>query len=193
MKNLKKIWIVVAIVAVVIVWGLVVRNVAVKKEVASNKAFEQVRLSYELRLNLIENLVSFVKGYSNFEQESLTKVIETEILASEEIKHSSFTTPEIFDRFNQVQDELYNKYKRLLVDVQKFPEIIAHPNFVEVKDKLKENEQAILMAKKAYNAEIDAYNKFINFLPNQLIAKLFRFDSGETFTLGNVKVNKENK
>lgn len=191
MKQIKKLWILLGITVIIVVWGLVVRNVAANKEAKVSQAFEQVKVAYELRLNIIENLVSFVKGYSNFEQESLAKVIEAELLASEELKHSSFITPEIFDRFNRIQDELYNKYKRLLVDVQKLPEITSNPNFEEVKSNIKENEKAILAAKKTYNAEVDAYNKFIHFLPNQLIAKLFRFNSGETFTMGNVNVQKE--
>jgi len=144
------------------------------EEVAGQWA--NVENAYQRRADLIPNLVNTVKGYADFEQETLTKVIEARAKATQTTIDPSNLTPESIAQFQEAQGQLSGALSRLLVTVERYPELKANTNFLELQAQLEGTENRIAVERRKFNEMVQNYNKYVRNFPNNMIAGMFGFD-----------------
>jgi LemA protein len=135
----------------------------------------QVQNVYQRRSDLIPNLVNTVKGAANFEQSTLTKVIEARAKATSVTVDASKLTPESIQKFQAAQGELTQSLGRLLVSVERYPELKANQNFLELQSQLEGSENRITVERQKFNEITQAYNAKIRTFPNNITAGMFGF------------------
>jgi len=176
---MKKILIPVGIIAIlaVLIYAKAVSayNQFVQAEETINGQWAEVETQYQRRADLIPNLVNTVKGYADFEQETLTGVVEARAKATSVQIDPTQLTPEKLAEFQQVQDQLSGALSRLLVTVEKYPDLKANQNFLELQAQLEGTENRISVARKKFNESVMEYNKSIKTFPNNLLARWYGF------------------
>ena len=147
-------------------------------------AWSEVQNQYQRRADLIPNLVATVKGAANFERETLQSVIEARSKAtSVNIDANALGNPEAFRRFEQAQNQLSGALSRLLVVVEKYPDLKANQNYRDLQAQLEGTENRITVARKRYISSVAEYNKGVRFFPTNLTAKwLLGLEPRETFS-----------
>jgi LemA protein len=146
-----------------------------REENVSGK-WAQVQNAYQRRADLIPNLVNTVKGAANFERETLTEVINARAKATSiNINSPDSLTPERIQKFQQAQDALSSSLSRLLVTVERYPELKANQNFLELQAQLEGTENRISVERKNFNDAVQEYNTHIRSFPNNLTAGMFGF------------------
>ena len=135
----------------------------------------QVQNVYQRRSDLIQNLVNTVKGAANFEQSTLTKVIEARAKATSVTVDASKLTPESIQKFQAAQGELTQSLGRLLVSVERYPELKANQNFLELQSQLGGSENRITVERQKFNEITQVYNSKIRTFPNNITAGMFGF------------------
>ena len=147
-------------------------------------AWAEVQNQYQRRADLVPNLVATVKGAANFEQETLQKVIEARAAAtSVNVDANALNNPETFRKFEQAQSQLSSALSRLLVVVERYPELKANQNFQTLQAQLEGTENRITVARKRYIERVAEYNKGVRFFPTNLTAKwLLGLEVRPTFT-----------
>jgi len=149
-------------------------------------AWSEVLNQYQRRSDLIPNIVATVKGEANFEQETLTKVIEararaTSIQATPEL----INNPEAFGKFQAAQGELSGALSRLLVTVEQYPNLRANQGFQDLRVQLEGTENRITVARNRYVKAVQDYNVLARSFPSNLTAMVFGYDVKPTFTVQN--------
>ena len=171
---MKKILIPVAILAVlgILIYSKAVGtyNEFVQLEEGINGEWAEVQTQYQRRVDLIPNLVSTVKGYAEFEQETLTGVVEARSKATSVQIDPTNLTPEKLAEFQQAQDQLSGALSRLLVTVEKYPDLKANQNFLELQAQLEGTENRIAVARRNFNESIKSYNATLRVFPNNIFA-----------------------
>lgn len=142
----------------------------------------QVENAYQRRADLIPNLVNTVKGAADFEQETLTQVIEARAKATSITVDPDNLTPEAIHAFQQSQDALSQSLGRLLVSVERYPELKANQNFLELQAQLEGTENRISTERRAFNEATQAYNSAVRRFPNNIMAGIFGFKQKGYFT-----------
>ena len=147
-------------------------------------AWAEVQNQYQRRADLVPNLVNTVKGAANFEQETLQKVIEARSAAtSVKIDANALNNPETFRKFEQAQGQLSSALSRLLVVVEKYPDLKANQNFQNLQAQLEGTENRIAVARKRYIERVAEYNKGVRYFPTNLTAKwLLGLEVRQTFS-----------
>ncbi|PKH66228.1 LemA family protein [Flavobacterium sp. ALD4] len=167
------------IAAVVIIGGYSyvkgINNNAVGYEQGINEAWGNVQTSYQRRNDLIGNLVNTVKGAAEFEKSTLTAVIEARAKATAVTIDPTNITPEQLAQFNQAQSGVSSSLSRLLVSVERYPELKANQNFLKLQDELASTENQILTARTRFNETVKPYNNHIKIFPNSVFAGMFGF------------------
>ncbi len=131
-------------------------------------AWGEVQNQYQRRADLVPNLVSTVKGAANFEQETLQRVIEARSAATSiKVDANALNNPETFKKFEQAQNQLSGALSRLLVVVEKYPDLKANQNFQNLQAQLEGTENRIAVARKRYIESVAEYNKGGAFLSDQ--------------------------
>lgn len=172
----------VIVILIVVIWGVGINNSLVQKEESVNAAWSNVENQYQRRADLIPNLINTVKGAANFEQETLTQVIEARSKAtSVKIDAGSLSDPQKLAQFQQVQGELSSALSRLLVTVERYPELKANSNFKDLQHQLEGTENRISVERNRFNETARNYNTSIRTLPNSLFASILGFDSKAYF------------
>ena len=178
---MKKSWIVIGIVILI---GIILfvslkgtYNGLVSSEENVNKKWADVQGAYQRRADLIPNLVSTVKGYAKFEQETLIKVIEQRANAT---KPTINVDPTKLDantlaQFQKTQDELGSALSRLLVTVEKYPDLKANQNFLQLQAQLEGTENRINVERRNFNESVQIFNSQLRRFPTNIIAGLFGF------------------
>ena len=149
-------------------------------------SWSEVLNQYQRRADLIPNIVTTVKGEANFEQETLTKVIEarakaTSIQATPEL----INNPEAFDRFQKAQGELTGALSRLLVVAEQYPNLKANQGFQDLRVQLEGTENRITVARNRYIKAVADYNVLARSFPSNLTAMLFSYQVKPSFTVAN--------
>lgn len=135
-------------------------------------AWAEVQNQYQRRADLVPNLVATVKGAANFEQETLQRVVEARAAAtSVKVDANALNNPETFKKFEQAQNQLSGALSRLLVVVEKYPELKANQNFQTLQAQLEGTENRIAVARRRYIESVAEYNKAVRFFPTNLTAK----------------------
>ena len=147
-------------------------------------AWAEVQNQYQRRVDLVPNLVAVVKGAAKFEQETLTQVIEARSKAtSVKIDAKDLSNPEIFKRFEEAQRGLSSALSRLLVTVERYPDLKANQNYRDLQAQLEGTENRIAVARKRYIESVAEYNKGVRFFPTNLTARyLLGLQVRETFS-----------
>ncbi|QSE98032.1 LemA family protein [Fulvivirga lutea] len=132
----------------------------------------QVENVYQRRSDLIPNLVNTVKGYADFEQETLTGVIEARSKATSINIDPSNLSPAAIGQFQKAQEGLSSALSRLLVTVERYPELKANQNFLELQSQLEGTENRIAVERMRFNESVQALNAKIRKIPASLIAPI---------------------
>lgn len=155
------------------------------KMVDTSETVEQqwanVETQYQRRADLIPNLVNTVKGYADFEQETLTKVIDARAKATQTTIDPTNITPEKMAEFQAAQSELGGALSRLLVTVERYPDLKANQNFLDLQAQLEGTENRISVARKNYNDAVKAHNTYIKQFPRVIYAGWFGFKAKTPF------------
>lgn len=146
-----------------------------------NKAFANLQSQYQRRADLVPNLVSTVKGASNFEQETLTQVTEARAKATSINIDPSNATPEQLAQYQRSQGELSQALGRLLMVTENYPELKAVAAFQDLQVQLEGTENRIAVARQDYNNVVTTYNTSISRFPTNITAAIFGFDRFDTF------------
>lgn len=161
-------WIIIgAIVVIVIFWAMGIQNKALAFNQAMGKEWGNVDASYQRRNDLIGNLVNTVKGAADFEKSTLTAVIEARAKATAVTVDPSNITPEQLAQFQQAQSGVSSTLSRLLVSVERYPELKANQNFLKLQDELASTENQILTARTRFNESVQAYNGYVLAIPQK--------------------------
>lgn len=163
------------IVGVVVLWGFSSYNGIATKDQEVKRAWGDVESDYQRRSDLIPNLVNTVKGYANFEQKTLTDVIQARASATQMKIDPTNLTPEKLAEFQQAQTGLSSAIGRLLVVSENYPDLKANQNFLDLQAQLEGTENRISVSRKRFNEAVLSYNGSIVRFPGGLIAKIFGF------------------
>lgn len=162
-------------------WGIGVKNNGIKLEENISEAWGNVETAYQRRNDLIGNLVNTVKGAADFEKSTLTAVIEARAKATSTTINANDLTPDKLAMFQQAQDGLSGALSKLLVSVERYPELKANQNFLKLQDELASTENQILTQRIRYNKEIKPFNNHIKTFPNSILAGWFGFEEKPYF------------
>ncbi|MBG9388689.1 LemA family protein [Caenimonas aquaedulcis] len=153
---------------------------------ASKSAWSEVLNQYQRRADLVPNLVATVKGEANFEQDTLTKVIEARAKATAvQVTPETLNNPEAFKKFQQAQGELSSALSRLLVVSERYPDLKANQSFRDLRVQLEGTENRITVARNRYIQSVQEYNVLARSFPNNLTAMVFHYEPKPTFTVQN--------
>ncbi len=166
---------IVALIILIIGWLMSGYNDMVELDENVNREWSQVENQYQRRLDLIPNLVNVVKGYASHEKETLEGVIEARAKATQTTIDPSNMTEEQLANFQKSQDGLSGALNRLMVVVEKYPELKANENFLQLQAQLEGTENRITVARKSYNDAATIYNKLVRRFPNNMLAGIFGF------------------
>ncbi|MFE3847970.1 LemA family protein [Flavobacterium sp. LB3P45] len=169
-------WII-AIVVIIGIYGWVkgINNTAVTLNQNVEQSWGDVQTAYQRRNDLIGNLVNTVKGAADFEKSTLTAVIEARAKATSTTIDPTNITPEKLAEFNKAQSGVSSSLSRLLVTVERYPDLKANQNFLKLQDELASTENQILTARTRFNEAVKPYNSHIKTFPNSLFAGMFGF------------------
>jgi LemA protein len=147
-------------------------------------AWGEVQNQYQRRADLVPNLVSTVKGAAQFEQQTLQQVIEARAQAtSVKLDANALSNPETFKKFEEAQRNLSGALSRLLVVVERYPDLKANANFRDLQAQLEGTENRIAVARKRYVESVAEYNKRVRYFPTNLTAKyLLGLDVRQSFS-----------
>mgnify|MGYP001825350909 FL=1 len=177
MKKKNRTWIIILIVVVLaVLWGVQKYNAFVTLEEGVTGQWANVENVYQRRADLIPNLVNTVKGYADFEQETLTQVIEARAQATSVTIDPTNISPEQLAAFQQAQDGLSSALSRLLVTIERYPDLKANQNFLDLQTQLEGTENRIATERRKFNEITRGFNTSIRKFPASMIAGLTGFD-----------------
>ncbi|AKO45082.1 LemA family protein [[Haemophilus] ducreyi] len=156
-------------------------NTLVHAEEEINSVWGNVESAYQRRADLIPNLVNTVKGQANFEKETLTSVIEARAKATSVTIDPNNATEEEMARFQSAQQNVNSALSRLLVSVEKYPELKAHEGFLNLQAQLEGTENRINVERNNFNAAVKEYNKQVREFPTKIPAMLMGFTTKPQF------------
>lgn len=183
MKGVKNlgILIVVALLLIFGVWGCSGYNGLVKQDETVKQAWNNVNTEYQKRADLVENLVNTVKGAANFEQETLTKLVEARAKATSINLTADQLTPENMAKFQEAQGQMSGALSRLLAVVENYPDLKANQNFLQLQGQLEGIENDIRNSRRGFNETINTYNTKVRSFPMNLLSGMFGFKAKEGF------------
>jgi len=163
------------IVLSVVIWGTRVYNTMVTMNEGVTSQWGNVETSYQRRSDLIPNFVNTVKGAANFEQTTLTQVIEARAKATSVTIDPTKMTPESMAQFQQAQGQVSSALGRLMVVMEQYPELKATQNFRDLQVELEGTENRISVERRKFNEVAQGFNTFIKRFPQTFIAGMFGF------------------
>jgi len=176
---MKKSWIIIAVLVIFAIiiygWFKTTYNTMVAMDEGVKSQWAQVENVYQRRADLIPNLVNTVKGYATHEKETLEGVIEARSKATSVNIDANNLTPQSFAAFQQAQQGLTQALSKLMVVVERYPDLKANQNFLELQAQLEGTENRIAIERKKFNEVTQAYNTYIKLFPKNLLAGMFGF------------------
>ena len=145
-------------------------------------AWSQVENQYQRRLDLIPNLVNTVKGYASHEKETLQGVVNARAKATQMTVDPSNLNEETMKKFQAAQGELSGALSRLMMVMERYPDLKANQNFKELQVQLEGTENRISVERKRFNEMAQSYNTFIRSFPNNILSGIFGFQSKAYFS-----------
>ncbi|VAW24090.1 LemA family protein [hydrothermal vent metagenome] len=182
---MKKIWIVLIVIAAIalIAYSSIkgTYNTMVSMDESVNGAWAQVENVYQRRADLIPNLVNTVKGYAAHEKETLEGVIEARSKATSVNINPKNLSPQALRQFQGAQDGLSSALSRLMVVVERYPELKANQNFLDLQAQLEGTENRITVERRKFNQSAQAFNTYIRTFPKNIYAGIFGFEKRPYF------------
>ena len=167
----------VGVLVLLIFMGISTNNGLIEKEEGVESAWAQVENQYQRRADLIPNLVNTVRGAADFEQETLTAVIEARSQATSiNLSADDLNDPAKLEQFQQAQAQLSGSLSRLLVSVERYPELKANSNFRDLQAQLEGTENRIATERKRFNDVAQSYNTSIRKFPASIFASIGGFE-----------------
>jgi len=165
------------LVAVVgVVWGIGVNNSLVRADQDVNEKWAQVQNVYQRRADLIPNLVETVRGFATQERTVLTEVTQARARATGvQLTPEALNDPKAMERFQAAQQQLSGALSRLLVTVERYPELKSNQNFLALQSQLEGTENRIVVERRRYNEAVREYNTRINTIPTNIVASFRGF------------------
>jgi LemA protein len=152
----------------------------------SKSAWSEVLNQYQRRADLIPNIVNTVKGEANFEQDTLTKVVEARAKATSiQMTPEMVNNPEAMKKFQAAQGEVSSALSRLLVVSENYPNLKANQGFRDLRVQLEGTENRITVARNDYIKAIQAYNVLARSFPSNLTAMVFGYEAKPSFSVAN--------
>lgn len=183
--KLSKGWIVAIVIVIILLlmvsWGTGIYNKLVIKEETVNQQWANVENVYQRRADLIPNLVATVKGVANFEKSTLTAVIEARAKATSVSINPKNLDEASLQRFQQAQDGLSSSLARLMVVVERYPELKATQNFMELQAQLEGTENRIAVERMKFNEVAQVYNAYLRQFPAIIFAGMYGFQKKAYF------------
>ena len=169
--------IVVIIILILVFYSVGTYNKMVKLDEGVKEKWSQVENVYQRRLDLIPNLVETVKGYAAHEKETFQAVTEARAKAGGTINvpGQALNNPQMFQQFQQAQSALSSALSRLMVVVEKYPELKANENFLSLQSQLEGTENRIAVERKRFNEAAKAFNIYIKVFPKVILANMYGF------------------
>ena len=176
MRALLVILVVLAVVVGLVVWGVGINNQLVRLEQGVNETSAQVQNVYQRRADLIPNLVETVKGFAAQERAVLTEVTEARAKATGiQLTPQTLNDPKAMERFQAAQGQLSGALSRLLVVVEKYPELKSNQNFLQLQSQLEGTENRIAVERRRFNEAVRDYNTRLGLAPGSIVARLLGF------------------
>ena len=180
----RSVYIIGGIVILLVVFFIVTYNSLVKKQEKVNLQWSEVQNAYQRRLDLIPNVVNIVKGGATYEQSTLQKIVEARANATA-VNVSGDLSADKYNQQTAAQDELAAVTNRLIITVEKYPDIKATRSFSDLQVQLVGTERRIKVARKNFNESIEVYNSSVRGFPAKLVAGIFGFAPKEGFQSDN--------
>ena len=159
-----------------VAWGVSINNQLVAQEQNVNAAWAQVQNQYQRRADLIPNLVETVKGFAQQEREVLQGVTEARARASGvQLTPEALNDPKAMERFQAAQLDLGGALSRLLVTVERYPELKSNQNFLDLQKQLEGTENRIAVERRRFNETVREYNTRLRLFPGSIVARLLGF------------------
>ncbi len=174
----KGLFVVIGLIAVFAIWAVSARNNLVTQEEGVKEKWSQVENVYQRRLDLIPNLVNTVKGYAAHEKETLEGVVEARAKATQisgDALKNIINDPQAFQKFQESQSGLSSALSKLMVVVEKYPDLKANQNFLQLQSQLEGTENRIAVERMRYNEAAKDFNVSVRRFPAALIASIFGF------------------
>jgi len=168
--------VVVGILVALASWVIGAYNGLVTLDEETNGKWAQVESAYQRRADLIPNLVNTVKGYAEFEQETLTGVIEARAKATGINVDANNLSPEAIANFQAAQSQFSGSLSRLLVTVERYPDLKANQNFLGLQSQLEGTENRIKIERDRFNVSVKEFNATIRKFPKTIVASSFGFE-----------------
>ncbi len=170
-----------AIVLIFVVWGCGGYNGLVKQDENVKKAWNNVNSEYQKRSDLVGNLVNTVKGAANFEQTTLTNVVQARAKATSINLTADQLTPENIAKFQQAQTQLSGSLGRLLAVAENYPDLKATQNFQQLQGQLEGIENDIRNSRRNFNDAVNVYNTKVRSFPINMLSGMFGFSKKQGF------------
>ena len=177
----KSIIIIIAVVAVIVIWAVSMYNGLFTMDESVNSQWANVETQYQRRADLIPNLVNTVKGYASHEKETLEGVVEARSKATQMQVNANDLTPEKLAEYQKAQGAVTSALGKLLAITENYPDLKANQNFLELQAQLEGTENRINVARTNFNNAAQAYNTAIRRFPKSLFASMFGFDKHAYF------------
>ncbi len=166
----------IGLILLLVKWGIGVNNMLIEKRGVSEVQWANVESSYQRRADLIPNLVATVKGYASHEKETLEGVIKARSEATKTTINVADLTPEKIAQFQQAQQGLSGALSKLLLTVERYPDLKADKSFLELQSQLEGTENRINVERNRFNQIAGEYNIIIQKIPTNFIASLRGFE-----------------
>ncbi len=176
MKKFIPLIIIVVILIGLFQWAVGLNNTMVEKQESAKKQWSNVESAYQRRADLIPNLVNTVKGYASHEKETLEGVIQARANATKTTIDPTNVTPEQMAAFQESQNTLTGALSRLMVVAERYPDLKANQNFLELQSQLEGTENRINVERNRYNEVATEYNIYVKKFPASLVANILNFD-----------------
>lgn len=172
----KSIIIIIAVVAVLVIWAVSMYNGLVTMDESVNSQWANVETQYQRRADLIPNLVNTVKGYASHEKETLEGVVEARSKATQMQVNANDLTPEKLAEYQKAQGAVTSALGKLLAITENYPDLKANQNFLELQAQLEGTENRINVARTNFNNAAQTYNTAIRRFPKSIFATMLGFD-----------------
>lgn len=169
------------VIGLVAIWSISGYNSLVSSDEETQTKWADVETQYQRRADLIPNLVNTVKGYAAHESETLQAVVEARAKATSVSIDPSNMSAEQIANFQKAQDGVSSALSKLLVTVEKYPDLKANENFKELQAQLEGTENRISVARRDYNDASRQYNTSLRSFPKNILASLFGFEKRAYF------------
>ncbi len=179
--------IILGILGAIALWVIATYNSFIRKRNTVDEAWSDIDAQLKRRYDLIPNLIETVKGYAKHEKETLTGVVEARSKASAiniDIKNA---TPEQMLMFSKAQESLSGALSKLFALSEKYPDLKANENFLELQRELTDTEDKILAARRFYNQMVRDFNTALQLFPSNIVGKVFNFKERNFFEIKNEK------